>query len=61
MSMPTLIKNGFSVNARMKNFELIQNKRSMKLGKMDEKGMFYFVGKRIAQDEFFSVNVVKKK
>ena len=31
MSIPTLMKNGFSLNARDRNFELVQNKRSLKL------------------------------
>ena len=61
MSIPTLMRNGFSINAKMKSFELVQNKRSIKLGRMDEKGMFYFVGKRINTDQTPQINVVKKK
>ena len=61
MSIPALLKNGFSVNAQMKKFELIQNKKSIKLGKMDNKGMFYFVGKRLHKNEPFQVNIIKKK
>ena len=61
MSIPTLMKNGFSINAELRNFEMVQNKRSINLGKMDEKGMFYFVGKRIDKNEAFQINVVKKK
>lgn len=61
MSIPTLMRNGFSINAKMKSFELVQNKRSIKLGKMDEKGMFYFVGKRIDTNQTPQINVVKKK
>ena len=61
MSIPTLMKNGFSINAKMKSFELVQNNQSIKLGKMDEKGMFYFVGKRIDTDQSPQINVVKRK
>ena len=61
MSIPTLIKNGFSINAKLQNFEMFQNNRSINLGKMDEKGMFYFVGKRFNKNDFVQINVVKKK
>ena len=61
MSIPTLMKNGFPINAKLKNFEMLQNKRSTNLGKMDEKGMFYFVGKQVNKSEILQINVVKKK
>ena len=61
MSIPTLMKNGFSINVQMRNFELVQNKRSIKLGKMGGKGMFYFFGKRVDKNEDYQINVVTKK
>ena len=36
MSIPTLMKSVFLVNAQVRNFELVQNQRSIKLGKMDK-------------------------
>ena len=61
ISIPTLMKNGFSINAKMKSFELIQNGHSIKLGKMDEKGMFYFVGRRVDKRQSMCMNTVHKK
>ena len=61
ISIPTLMKNGFSLKARNKNFELVQNRRSLKLKEMDEKGLFYFVGHRIDQNESVYNNMMKKK
>ena len=51
----------FSINARLKKFEMLQSKRSINLGKMDEKGMFYFVGKRVNKSEILQIKIVKKK
>ena len=61
MSIPTLMRNGFSINAEMRSFELFQNGRCIKLGKMDEKGMFYFVGTRVNKDQTPQIKAIKKK